>query len=131
MSGSVYLLDSEGLSRAVRGDREMGATLLDADQEGIGVITTSMTLIEAYDQRVKRGAWQWTLSKMVVRPVTHELSDRAIELLTAASMHGHQHAIDAVVAAVALAERGDVTIFTSDADDMRRLCGDRVAVVKL
>jgi hypothetical protein len=35
------------------------------------------------------------------------------------------------LAAVALRQPGRVTIFTSDEDDMRKLCGDRVVVVKL
>ncbi|WP_329563212.1 PIN domain-containing protein [Kitasatospora sp. NBC_01266] len=127
MSDLVYLLDSEGLSRAVLGDRTTGARLKAADRSGIRVVTTSMTLIEAYHDRVKKVAWAWTLSRIAVEPVTREIAGEAIELLEMAGLHGHKYAIDAALAAVALRQPGDVTIFTSDPQDMRLLCADRVA----
>jgi predicted nucleic acid-binding protein len=131
MSELVYLLDSEGLSQAVLGHRMMGARLKDADRSGIRVVTTSMTLVEAYHGRVKQAAWKWTLSRIAVEPVTREVADEAIDLLQAAGLHGHKYAIDAALAAVALRRRGDVVVFTSDDEDMRALCGDRVVVHKL
>jgi predicted nucleic acid-binding protein len=129
MSELIYMLDSEGLSKAVLGDRRMGSILKDADRSGIRVVTTSMTLVEAYHKRVKRDAWRWTLSKIAVESVTGEIADHAISLLEGAGLHGHKYAIDAALAAVALRERGDVTIFTSDVEDMTTLCGDRVVVL--
>lgn len=131
MSELVYLLDSEGLSQTVLGNRVMGARLKDADRSGIRVVTTSMTLIEAYHKRVKRAAWTWTLSKIAVEAVTREIAGEAIDLLEMAGLHGHKYAIDAALAAVALRQSGDVTIFTSDEEDMRLLCGDRVVVQKI
>ncbi|MHA6761486.1 PIN domain-containing protein [Streptacidiphilus sp. PAMC 29251] len=131
MSELVYLLDSEGLSQAVLGNRAMGARLKDADRSGIRVMTTSMTLIEAYHGRVKKRAWAWTLSKIVVEPVTREVAGEAIELLETAGLHGHKYAIDAALAAVALRQRGDVIVFTSDEEDMRLLCGDRIVVQRI
>ncbi|MCJ0872163.1 PIN domain-containing protein [Streptomyces sp. AP-93] len=128
MSELVYLLDSEGLSQALLGNRVMGARLKDADRSGIRVVTSSMTLIEAYHQRVKKAAWTWTLSKIAVEPVTREIAGEAIELLETAGLHGRKYAVDAALAAVALRQRGDVTIFTSDEEDMKLLCGDRVVV---
>ncbi|MFJ7269721.1 PIN domain-containing protein [Streptomyces sp. NPDC099050] len=128
MSEPVYLLDSEGLSQAVLGNRAMGARLKDADRSGIRVMTSSMTLIEAYHKRVKKAAWTWTLSKIAVEPVTRDIAGEAIELLEAAGLHGHKYAIDAALAAVALRQPGSVTIFTSDEEDMKLLCGDRVVV---
>lgn len=126
--GEVYLLDSEGLSQAVLGNRTMGARLGHARHTGIRVVTTSMTLIEAYHKRVKKPAWTWTLSWIAVEPVTREVAVEAIELLEAAGLHGRKYAIDAALAAVALRQRDRVTIFTSDVDDMTLLCGDRVAI---
>ncbi|HMG62465.1 MAG TPA: PIN domain-containing protein [Streptosporangiaceae bacterium] len=131
MSELVYLLDSEGLSQAVLGNRAMGARLKDADRSGIRVVTTSMTLIEAYHGRVKKSAWSWTLSKIAVEPVTREIAAEAIGLLETAGLHGHKYAIDAALAAVALRQRGDVTVFTSDEEDMRLLCGDRIVVQRI
>ncbi|MCF6521764.1 PIN domain-containing protein [Streptomyces sp. JJ36] len=126
-----YLLDSEGLSRWVRGERRMGLRLKDADRAGIRVLTTSMTLIEAYDMKTYRPAWHGALSRFHVEPVTEEVAKEAIGLLREAGLHGHKYAIDAALAAVALRQRGPVTVFTSDEDDMRALCRDRAVVRKL
>ncbi|MFD8028863.1 hypothetical protein ACGFYM_24850 [Streptomyces sp. NPDC048231] len=129
--GQVYLLDSEGLSQWVRGDRWMGARIKDADRADIPVITTSMTLVEAYHAKLHRPAWRWALSRLRVEPVTEQVANAAIDLLQDVGLRGHKYAIDAALAAVALQQPGRVTIFTSDEDDMRKLCGDRVVVVKL
>ncbi|MGW0933674.1 hypothetical protein [Streptomyces sp. NPDC002666] len=48
-------------------------------------------------------------------------------MLKTAGLHGHKYAIDAVLAAVAVrtAERGfEVTVFTSDVDDMGKFLAD-------
>lgn len=127
----IYLLDSEALSRAAGGERRMGARLKDANRAGIRVMTTAMTLIEAYDMRARQAAWQWTLSRIHVEPVTEEVANDAIQLLRSAGLHGHKYAIDAVLAAIALRQKEPVTVFTSDKDDMDQLCGDRVVVFKL
>jgi hypothetical protein len=57
-----------------------------------------------------------------------EVAGEAIGLLETAGLHGHRYATHAALAAVALRQRGDVSIFTSDEEDMRLLCGDRVVV---
>jgi transposase len=48
-----------------------------------------------------------------------------------AALHGHKYAIDAALAAVALRQPGRVTVFTSDEDALRKLCGERVVIVTL
>ncbi|WP_328768124.1 PIN domain-containing protein [Streptomyces sp. NBC_00286] len=128
---AVHLLDCEGLSRWVRGERRMGVRFKEARQLGIRVMTTSMTLIEAYDVRTYVPAWHWALSRIRVEPVTEEIAQEAIVLLREAGLHGHKYAIDAALAAVALRQPGPVTVFTSDEDDLRKLCGDRVVVRSL
>lgn len=127
----VYLLDCEGLSRWVRGERRMGVRIKDAHRLGIRVMTTSMTLIEAYDVRTYLPAWHWALSRIHVEPVSEDVAEDAIGLLKEAGLHGHKYAIDAALAAVALRQPGPVTVFTSDEDDLRKLCGDRVVVMGL
>ncbi|GAA2820796.1 hypothetical protein RMN57_30270 [Kitasatospora sp. CM 4170] len=127
-STSVYVLDSEGLSQTALGNRAMGAQLQYAQRHGIPVVTTTMTLVEAHHARVNQAAWKWILSRIVVVPITQDVSDQAIHLLAEAGLHGHKYAIDAVLAAVALRQPGDVTVFTSDVDDMERLCGNRLVV---
>ena len=58
MSESVYVLDSEGLSQAVLGNRLMGARLKDADRSGIRVVTSSMTFVAmACDRASLHSLW--------------------------------------------------------------------------
>jgi hypothetical protein len=125
---TVYVLDREGLSQWVRGERRTGLRIKDAHRLGIRVMTTSMTLIEAYDVRTYIPAWHWALSRIHIEPVTEDITKEAIALLKGAGLHGHKYAIDAALAAVALRQPGPVTVFTSDEDDLRKLCGDRVVV---
>ncbi|MEU6170955.1 hypothetical protein ABZ832_03420 [Streptantibioticus parmotrematis] len=87
-----------------------------------------MTLIEAHHKRMNHAAWSWALSRIAVEGVTREIAGEAIDLLVTAGLHGHKYAIDAALAAVALRQRGDVTIFTSDPEDMKLLCGNRVVI---
>ncbi len=131
MTEAIYLLDSEGLSQTVRGATRMKSRLKDAHRTGIRVMTTSMTLIEAYDMKTYRPAWHWALSRIHVEPITEQVAKEAIGLLQDAGLHGHKYAIDAALAAVALRQPGPVTVFTSDEDDMRKMCGGRAVVVKL
>lgn len=128
---AAYVLDSEGLSQWVRGERRMGVHVKHAHRRDIRVMTTSMTLIEAYDPTRYFPAWHWALSLIHIEPVTEEIAKDATGLLKETGLHGHKYAIDAALAAIALRQPGPVTVFTSDEDDMRKLCADRVAVVKL
>ncbi|MGR8009991.1 PIN domain-containing protein [Streptomyces hypolithicus] len=128
MAETCYVLDSEGLSRAVSGERAMLARLKDADRVGIGVVTSSMTLIEAYHSRIRRLVWDWRLSRIEVEPVTREIADAAITLLADTGLHGHKYAIDAALAVIAGRRSGDVVLYTSDADDMAKLCAPRVRI---
>ncbi|MGW8764694.1 PIN domain-containing protein [Streptomyces sp. NPDC055815] len=131
MTEICYVLDSEGLSRAVRGEPVMRARLKDAHRAGIRVMTSSMTMIEAYHSKVPYAAWKWFLSQITVEPVTEEIAESAITLLKDAGLHGHKYAIDAALAVIAGRQRGLVTVFTSDEDDMTRLCRPPVLVQRL
>ncbi|WP_030236533.1 MULTISPECIES: hypothetical protein [unclassified Streptomyces] len=131
MVPSCYVLDCEALSRAVLGERVMLARLKDAHRSGIRVVTSSMTLIEAYHSRVKRAAWTWAMSRVVVEPVTRDVADAAVTLLQDTGLHGHKYAIDAALAVIAGRQPGGVVLFTSDEDDMGKLCGPGVRLVPL
>ncbi|MFE7548676.1 PIN domain-containing protein [Streptomyces gardneri] len=131
MSGMCYVLDSEGLSRAVLGDPLMKARLKDAHRTGVRVVTSSMTMIEAYHSKVPHAAWKWLLSRISVEPVTEEIADSAIALLKDTGLHGHKYAIDAALAVIAGRQRGFVTLFTSDEEDMTVLCPPRVVVQRI
>ncbi|MGH1551359.1 hypothetical protein ACRAWF_01570 [Streptomyces sp. L7] len=74
-------------------------------------------------------AWNWMTSRVVVEPVTREVTDAAVALLKDTGLHGHKYAIDAAPAVVAGRQPGGaVRGHTSDVDDMRKLCPPSVAV---
>jgi predicted nucleic acid-binding protein len=72
--------------------------------------------------------FRWHVSRLKILPATEAITWKAIDLLKDACLHGHKYAIDAVVAATALSYSGPRIILTSDVDDMKKLCGDRVQV---
>lgn len=63
--GQVHRLYSKCLSQWVPGVR---LRITDADRSDIPVVTTSMTLVEAYHAKLHRPAWRWALSRL--RPGT-------------------------------------------------------------
>ncbi|TRV77755.1 PIN domain-containing protein [Streptomyces sp. 130] len=128
MPEMTYVLDSEALSRMVLRDRTMAVTLAKAHQSGVRVVTSAMTLVEAYHSKVRRSAWDWAMSRVVVEPVSRAMADDAIRLLAVAGLHGHKYAIDAALAAIANRQSGRTVVFTSDRDDMEKLCGAQVLV---
>jgi hypothetical protein len=130
-SGGSLILDSEGLARAVLRDRDVMEWLALARDEDMRVVASAATLIEVVHPRIRRPALEWTLSRIIVEPVTELIARMAIALLSDAGLHGHKHAIDAMVCATALAAPGPVTALTSDPDDLARLCDGRVTVIKL
>ncbi|MCK9899301.1 hypothetical protein CC117_09430 [Parafrankia colletiae] len=56
---------------------------------------------------------------------------QARRLLADAELHGHKHAIDAVLAVIARQQRGQATVFTSDVDDLEKLVPDTIVVRKV
>ncbi|MFE9698936.1 PIN domain-containing protein [Streptomyces sp. NPDC006270] len=126
MPDITYVLDCEAVSRAALGNPEMKSRLKDAHRAGIRVVTSSMTLVEAYHNEIRRPVWDWAMSGIVVEPVTKDIADEAIRLLREAGLHGHKYAVDAALAAVAHRQTGRTVLFTSDLDDLGKLCRPRV-----
>ncbi|UBU14107.1 type II toxin-antitoxin system VapC family toxin [Nonomuraea gerenzanensis] len=129
--GGTLVLDSEGLAKAVLRDRTVTAWLALARADDLRVITSAATLVEVVHPRVNRPALEWTLSRLVVEPVTEAIARHAATLLSGAGLHGHKYAIDAMLGATALAAPGPVTVLTSDPDDLAALCGVRVTAIKV
>ncbi|WP_216589151.1 PIN domain-containing protein [Streptomyces brasiliscabiei] len=129
--GGTLVLDSEGLAKAVLRDRTVTGWLALARADDLRVITSAATLVEVVHPRINRPALEWTLSRLVVEPVTEPVARHAADLLADAGLHGHTYAIDAVLAATALAAPGPATILTSDPDDLTTLCGGRATVIKI
>ncbi|WP_024755757.1 PIN domain-containing protein [Streptomyces exfoliatus] len=127
----VFVLDSEALSLAVRGDRPMMARLDLAARGEADVVTSPLTLVEAYDGRTTEQRWDWVLSRVRVADIGKDEARQARRLLADAGLHGHKYAIDAVLAVVARQQAGQVMVFTSDVDDLEKLVPDRIVVVKV
>ncbi|MGV9311962.1 type II toxin-antitoxin system VapC family toxin [Streptomyces sp. NPDC003691] len=129
--GGTLVLDSEGLAKAVLRDRTVTAWLALARTDDLRVITSAATLVEVVHPRINRPALEWTLSRIVVEPVTEAIARHAAALLTDAGLHGHKYAIDAMLSATALAAPGPTTLLTSDPDDLTALCGGRATVIEI
>lgn len=127
MSGTL-VLDSEALSKLSRRHRDMTVWLDVARTLDLLVVTSAATLVEARDPKVPQATFDHAVSLTKVRPVTEEIARTASKLLAAEGLHGHKYAIDAMLAATAHLERGDVTVVTSDVEGLRQLCHARIAV---
>ncbi|MFH9294191.1 hypothetical protein [Streptomyces sp. NPDC017520] len=126
MKDICFVLDCEALSRVALRDRMLTGVLTKAHQSGIRVVTSSMTLVEAYHSKIRMPVWNWAMARVVVEPVTKDVADEAIRLLREAGLHGHKYAIDAALAAIANRQPGRTALFTSDLDDLGKLCRPRV-----
>ncbi|MGC2999761.1 hypothetical protein ACPF8X_15685 [Streptomyces sp. G35A] len=133
----VFVFDSEALSKAVQGDREMAALIKTAPRLDIPIVTSDLTTLEAWDPREasRQALWNWTLSRIRVVHTDDQVIAMARDMLRTAGLHGHKYAIDAVLAAVAgreAAQGAQATLFTSDTDDMDQLlAGYSVRVEKV
>nr|WSX49783.1 PIN domain-containing protein [Streptomyces sp. NBC_00974] len=129
--GGTLVLDSEGLAKAVLRERTVTAWLALARADDLRVITSAATLVEVVHPGINRPALEWTLSRLVVEPVTEPIARHAAALLADAGLHGHKYAIDAMLGATALASPGPVTVLTSDPEDLTALCGGRVTIITI
>ncbi len=108
----------------------MGRLELSARGEA-DVVTFPMTLVEAYDGRTTEQRRDWVLSRVSVADLGKDEAGRGRRLLAATNLHGHKYAIDAMLAVVAMRQKGQVTVFTSDVDDLEKLLPDSIVVSKV
>jgi predicted nucleic acid-binding protein len=130
VSGTL-ILDCEGLVKVVEDDPGVHARIAAARKAGMATIMSAATLVEARNPKVNRPRFDWALSLVTVLPVTEEVARVASRLLAETRLHGHKHAIDAMVAATALASSAPRVILTSDPDDLGKLCGTQARVVQV
>jgi predicted nucleic acid-binding protein len=129
VSGTL-VLDCDGLSKIVLKDRMAMARLAQARVDGLRVVASAATLVEARDPGMNQARFDWAASRLVIEPVTEALARAASKLLAEYRWHGHQHAMDAMVAATALAAPPPRILLTSGPRDLGMLCGESVRVVK-
>jgi hypothetical protein len=125
------VLDSQGFSGWIDRDRKVIRLLEQAERDGADLAMSAATISEVSHSGVDTARLSWLLSRIRVEAVTKESARRSAGLLKAAGLHGHKYAIDAMVAEVALRLPAPVVVLTSDADDMIKLCGQRVRVIAL
>jgi len=131
LTAGTVILDSEGLSKWCAADLRVTAILKEAQSNDFRVSTSAVTPLEAFDSHVTKERLRWHLSRLRIEPVTEEVSIHALDLLRDSGLHGRKYAIDAVVAATALRSTRPVIILTSDEDDMGKLCGKAVRLVRV
>jgi predicted nucleic acid-binding protein len=134
--GGSLILDSEGLSKLAAGDQRARGYLETAIARRARAAVSAITLTEVLRGDKRDAAVYRVLSRITIVPVTPEIARRAGELPGATGLSGHRCAIDAVVAATALAMERPAVLLTSDPDDLTRLVEEperpkaqRIAVV--
>ncbi|MEF9905444.1 type II toxin-antitoxin system VapC family toxin [Streptomyces sp. P9-A2] len=130
MSGTL-ILDCESLSALVRRTPELTEWLTAAEAEDIRVIISSVTLVEARDPKTNQARFDYAASRVNIVPPAEAIARHANGLLAAAGLHGHEYALDALVAATAHASPAPVTVLTSDPEDLHMLCGPGIRVIKI
>lgn len=131
MNTEFLVLDSQGLSSWIDRDRKVMRLLEQVERDAIDVAMSAVTIIEVSYGGVDMARLNWLLSRIRVEAVSKESARRSARLLKEAGLHGHKYAIDAMVAEVALRLPGPTAVLTSDADDMLKLCGQRVRIISV
>jgi predicted nucleic acid-binding protein len=134
----TLVLDAQGIVRLAEADKGAFAWARRTDALGGDIVTAASTLAEvlrggARDARIHR-----ILRRVTVVEIDKNVGRKAGELLGATGMSGQRCTVDALLAAVALAQRRPVILLTSDPDDLARLTEEpdrrkreRIAVIKL
>jgi len=138
LADGALVLDAQGLVQLAAGDPAVRALVQTAHQRYDNVVTAASTLAEvlrggAADARMHR-----VLQRVTVASIDKAVGRKAGELLGATGLSGHRCAVDAMLAAVALAQPRPALLLTSDPDDMARLTEEpnrskreRIAVIKV
>jgi len=131
VTGGSLVLDCQGLSLYAGQDRTVLNMVRSALERGASRVISAATLIEAQHGGLKRARRDFILSQLDVKPLSVAWARESAQLLQETGLHGHRHAIDAMVAVTAFHQPPPVVMLTSDPDDMARLCGDLVQLVHI
>ncbi|MCP9944762.1 DNA-binding protein [Streptomyces somaliensis] len=123
------VLDSQALSLLLCSDRQTITRIEAARRVGAPVLVSALTVVEAACGKTDTARPHRVLSRLQVQDVTRADGLTAVRLLNdAGGLHGHKHAVDALVATMALRSPAPVLILTSDRDDWSKLCGEQVQI---
>jgi predicted nucleic acid-binding protein len=119
--GGTLVLDAEGLAKLATGNALALSLAQDTYRAGADVVTSASALAEVLRGGASDAPVYRILSIITVVPIEKQQGRAAGELLGFTGLSGHRCALDALLAAVALAQQRPVVVLTSDTDDMRRL----------
>jgi predicted nucleic acid-binding protein len=135
--GGTLVLDAEGLMQFSRGGKVAMSLVRDVHGRGGTVVTAGSTLAEVLRGGARDAAVHRVLGSVRVVAIDSEYGRAAGELLGSTGLSGHQHALDALLAVVALSQQRPAVLLTSDPDDMNVLTeepgrpkAERIAVVR-
>jgi predicted nucleic acid-binding protein len=136
--GGSLVLDAEGLVKLAVGDPRATAPF-EAIRRRRGHVVTAASILTEVLRGVRRdAALLRVLVKVTTVPIDARLARSAGELLGQARLSGHRHALDALVAVVALDQPRPVVLLTSDPADLAALtaeperpASERVTVVRV
>lgn len=134
----TLVLDAQGIVRLAAADKRAFAWARRTDALGGDIVTAASTLAEVLRGDARDARLHRILRRVTVVEIDKSLGRKAGELLGATGLSGQRCTVDALLAAVALAQRGPVILLTSDPDDLARLTEEpdrrkreRIAVIKL
>jgi predicted nucleic acid-binding protein len=134
----ALILDADGLSKLAQGDSRAVSFAMDAHNLRAPVIVAASTLTEVLRGGQRDSPVHRVLRRIEISPIDKTKARAAGELLGRVGLSGHSHALDALVAVVAMAQPAPVVLLTSDTKDMARLTEEpdrprreRVAVVQV
>lgn len=131
------MLDAEGIVQLAQGNQIAMSLARDAHEAHGDVVTAASTLAEVLRGKPRDAAMHRVLSRITVIPVDRQAGRTAGELLGRCGLDGHRHALDALLAVVALRQPRPVVLLTSDPGDLAKLTDEptrpareRIAVVR-
>lgn len=134
----ALVLDSDGLTKLAYGNVRAISFSKDAHDVSAPVVVAASTLAEVLRGGARDAAIHRALRRIVVSAIDAPKARAAGELLGRVGLSGHSHALDALVAVVALSQPRPVVLLTSDRDDLARLteepgrpANERIAVVRV
>jgi predicted nucleic acid-binding protein len=136
--GGRLVLDAEGIVKLADGDRLTLERARAAWRRDSEVMTVASALAEVLRGGPRDAKVHRVLKQITVVPVDKRVGRTAGELLGQVGLTGHKHALDALLAAVALGQPRPVLLLTSDPEDLRRLTdepgrprAERIAVIRV
>jgi predicted nucleic acid-binding protein len=135
--GGTLVLDAEGIVKLARGDLMTRHRYEAARNRRSNIVTAATTLAEILRGEPRDAGMHRVISRITVVPIDERLGRAAGELLGRVGLSGHRHALDALLAVVALDQARPVVLLTSDPGDLGKLTDEperptreRVAVLR-